>query len=72
MGLTGPVKQIVLDAMAEGLPLNYTHDTVLRFLPVRVAMEKGVDAAVKIPGKVFAKVKQGLDSGQASRRGRAG
>ena len=69
--LTVPGKQIVLDAMAEGLLLNYAHGTVLRFLPPHVALKKDVDAAVKIPGKVFAKVKPRLDSGRASRRCRA-
>jgi predicted acetylornithine/succinylornithine family transaminase len=51
--LTVPGKQIVLDAMAEGLLLNCTHDTVLRFLPPYIAAEKDVDAAMKILGKVF-------------------
>jgi len=55
--LTVPGKQIVLDAMAEGLLLNCTHETVLRFLPPYVATEKDVDAAAKILGKVFGKVK---------------
>jgi len=55
--LTVPGKQIVLDAMAEGLLLNCTHDTVLRFLPPYIATEKDVDAAVRILAKVLAKVK---------------
>ena len=55
--LTIPGKQLVLDAMAEGLLLNCTHDTVLRFLPPYIATEKDVDAAMKILGKIFAKVK---------------
>jgi predicted acetylornithine/succinylornithine family transaminase len=55
--LTVPGKQIVLDAMAEGLLLNCTHETVLRFLPPYIATEKDVDAAAKILGKVFGKVK---------------
>jgi predicted acetylornithine/succinylornithine family transaminase len=55
--LTVPGKQMVLDAMGEGLLLNCTHDTVLRFLPPYIATEKDVDAAVKILSKVFAKVK---------------
>jgi predicted acetylornithine/succinylornithine family transaminase len=55
--LTVPGKQIVLDAMAEGLLLNCTHETVLRFLPPYIAAEKDVDAAMKILGKVFGKVK---------------
>jgi acetylornithine/N-succinyldiaminopimelate aminotransferase len=55
--LTMPGKQLVLDAMAAGLLLNCTHDTVLRFLPPYIATEKEVDEAVKILGKLFAKVK---------------
>ena len=49
-------KQIVLDCLAEGLLINCTHDTVLRFLPPYIATEKEVDAAIKILTKVFAKV----------------
>ena len=55
--LTMPGKQLVLDAMAEGLLINCTHDTVLRFLPPYIATEKEVDQAMKILGKLFAKVK---------------
>ncbi len=55
--LAVPGKQIVMDAMAEGLLINCTHDTVLRFLPPYIATEKEVDQAVKILAKVFAKVK---------------
>jgi acetylornithine/N-succinyldiaminopimelate aminotransferase len=50
-----PGKQIVLDAIAEGLLINCTHDTVLRFLPPYIATEKEVDQAVKILGKLLAK-----------------
>jgi acetylornithine/succinyldiaminopimelate/putrescine aminotransferase len=57
MELTVPGKQIVLDAMAEGLLINCTHDTVLRFLPPYIATEKEVDQAVKTLAKLFAKVK---------------
>ncbi len=56
MELAMPGKQIVLDAMAEGLLINCTHDTVLRFLPPYIATEKEVDQAVKILGKLFAKI----------------
>jgi len=55
--LTVPGKQIVLDAMAEGLLINCTHDTVLRFLPPYIVTEKEVDQVVKTLGKLFAKVK---------------
>ena len=36
-------KQMVLDAMAEGLLINCTHDTVLRFLPPYIIKERDVD-----------------------------
>jgi predicted acetylornithine/succinylornithine family transaminase len=57
MELTMPGKQLVLDAMAEGLLINCTHDTVLRFLPPYIVTEKEVDRAVRILGKLFTKVK---------------
>ena len=52
-----PGKQIVLDAMAAGLLINCTHDTVLRFLPPYIITEKEVDQAVRILGRVLAKAK---------------
>ena len=55
--LAVPGKQMVLDAMAEGLLINCTHETVLRFLPPYIVTEKEVDQAVKTLGKLFAKVK---------------
>jgi acetylornithine/N-succinyldiaminopimelate aminotransferase len=55
MELTIPGKQIVLDAIAEGLLINCTHETVLRFLPPYIATEKEVDQAVKILGKLLGK-----------------
>ena len=57
MELAVPGKQLVLDAMAEGLLINCTHDTVLRFLPPYIATEKDVDQVVKVLAKLFAKVK---------------
>ncbi len=57
MELAVPGKQIVLDAMAEGLLINCTHETVLRFLPPYIVTEKEVDQAVKVLAKLFAKVK---------------
>jgi acetylornithine/succinyldiaminopimelate/putrescine aminotransferase len=57
MELTVPGKQIVLDAMAEGLLINCTHENVLRFLPPYIVTEKDVDQAVKTLAKLFAKVK---------------
>jgi predicted acetylornithine/succinylornithine family transaminase len=55
--LTVPGKQIVLDAMAEGLLMNCTHDTVLRFLPPYIITEKEVDQGLKILSRVLSKVK---------------
>ena len=52
-----PGKQMVLDAMAEGLLMNCTHDTVLRFLPPYIITEKEVDWAMKVLAKIFAKAK---------------
>jgi acetylornithine/N-succinyldiaminopimelate aminotransferase len=57
MELSVPGKQIVLDAMAEGLLMNCTHETVLRFLPPYIVTEKEVDQVVKVLAKLFAKVK---------------
>jgi predicted acetylornithine/succinylornithine family transaminase len=57
MELTVSGKQLVLDAMKEGLLINCTHDTVLRFLPPYIVTEKDIDKAVKVLGKLFAKVK---------------
>lgn len=55
--LAVPGKQLVLDAMAEGLLINCTHDTVLRFLPPYIVTEREVDAAVKVLGKLIGKLK---------------
>ena len=52
-----PGKQLVLDAMAAGLLMNCTHDTVLRFLPPYNVTEKEIDQAVKVLAKLFARVK---------------
>jgi acetylornithine/N-succinyldiaminopimelate aminotransferase len=49
-----PGKQMVLDAQAQGLLINCTHDTVLRFLPPYIVTEKEVDAAIKILDGIFA------------------
>ena len=55
--MTVPGKQMVLDAMADGLLMNCTHDTVLRFLPPYIVTEKDVDAAMKVLVKIFGKQK---------------
>ncbi len=53
MDLSIPGKQIVLDAMADGLLINCTHDTVLRFLPPYIVTEKEIDRAVRILQKAL-------------------
>jgi acetylornithine/N-succinyldiaminopimelate aminotransferase len=50
-------KQLVLDAISEGLLLNCTHETVLRFLPPYIVTEKEADQAVKILSKLLGKLK---------------
>lgn len=52
-----PGRQIVLDAMAEGLLINCTNETVLRFLPPYIITEPEVDRAVKTLARVLKKVK---------------
>ncbi len=55
--LDRPGKQMVLDAMAEGLLINCTHETVLRFLPPYIVTEKEVDQVLKILAKLLGKAK---------------
>jgi predicted acetylornithine/succinylornithine family transaminase len=52
-----PGKQIVLDAMEEGLLINCTHDTVLRMLPPYILTEQDVDRAVTVLNRVLKKSK---------------
>ena len=52
-----PGKQIVLDAMEEGLLLNCTHETVLRMLPPYILTEQDVDRAISVLNKVFKKAR---------------
>ena len=50
-------KQMVLDAIEEGMLINCTHDTVLRFLPPYIITEREVDIAVAKLAKILAKTK---------------
>ena len=52
-----PGKQMVLDAMADGLLINCTHDTVLRMLPPYILTEQDVDRAITVLNRVFKKTK---------------
>jgi predicted acetylornithine/succinylornithine family transaminase len=54
-----PGKQIVLDAMEEGVLLNCTHDTVLRMLPPYILTEQDVERAMTVLTRVFKKAKAG-------------
>jgi acetylornithine/N-succinyldiaminopimelate aminotransferase len=51
--LTFPGKQLVLDAIEQGLLINCTHENVLRFLPPYISTEKEIDRAVAILKRVF-------------------
>jgi acetylornithine/succinyldiaminopimelate/putrescine aminotransferase len=53
--LTIPGKQLVLDGMEEGLLMNCTHETVLRFLPPYIITDKEIDRGVRILNRVFKK-----------------
>jgi predicted acetylornithine/succinylornithine family transaminase len=55
--LTFPGRQVVLDAMSEGMLINCTHDVVLRFLPPYILTEKEVDRAVRILRKILKRAK---------------
>src|ERR1700676_4152973 len=50
-----PGKQLVLDAMDQGLLMNCTHEMVLRFLPPYIISEKEIDRGVRILNRVFKK-----------------
>jgi acetylornithine/N-succinyldiaminopimelate aminotransferase len=63
MDLAIPSKPIVLDAMADGLLINCTHDTVLRFLPPYIATEKEVDRALRILRRALSKATAQQDAG---------
>ena len=43
--------------MSEGMLINCTHETVLRFLPAYTITEKEVDQAIKILGRLLSKAK---------------
>lgn len=55
--LSIPGREIVNRAMQEGLLMNCTHDTVLRFLPPYIVTEKEIDEAVAILDRVLSEQK---------------
>ncbi len=50
-------KQIVLDAMEQGLLINCTHNVVLRALPPYILTEPDVDRAIRVLDKVLKRAK---------------
>jgi acetylornithine/N-succinyldiaminopimelate aminotransferase len=52
-----PGKQLVIDAMEEGVLINCTHDVVLRMLPPYILTEQDVDRGISVLNKVFKKAK---------------
>jgi predicted acetylornithine/succinylornithine family transaminase len=52
-----PGKQIVLDAIEEGILINCTHDTVLRMLPPYILTEQDVDRGISVLNKILKKAK---------------
>jgi acetylornithine/N-succinyldiaminopimelate aminotransferase len=53
MELSIPARPLVERAMAEGLLINSTHETVLRFLPPFLLEEKHVEKAVRVLRKIL-------------------
>jgi len=50
-------KHLVQEAMAEGMLINVTHDTVVRMLPPYIITEKEVDKALRGLAKIFKRAK---------------
>ena len=46
-------KTVVKEALAKGVILNRTNDTVLRFLPPFILQKKHVDEAMKVIAPLF-------------------
>lgn len=55
--LTVPGKQMVLDALNDGMLMNCTHDTVLRFLPPYIVTEQQIDQGITKLKRIFSRVK---------------
>jgi acetylornithine/N-succinyldiaminopimelate aminotransferase len=56
--LTAPGKPILEGALAKGVLINVTQDTVLRFLPPFLLQEKHVDSGVRILRKLLAEAQK--------------
>lgn len=57
MELSIPGKELVVEALKEGLLINCTQERVLRFLPPYIISEPELERAVRILGKLFKKVR---------------
>jgi acetylornithine/N-succinyldiaminopimelate aminotransferase len=51
--LDRPGKELVIEAMKEGLLINCTHDAVIRFLPPFIISDREIDRAIRILGRIF-------------------
>jgi predicted acetylornithine/succinylornithine family transaminase len=51
--LDRPGKELVIEAMKEGLLINCTHDVVIRFLPPFIISDREIDRATRILGRIF-------------------
>ncbi len=67
--LSVPGKPILEGALAKGLLINVTQDTVLRFLPPFLLQEKHVDSGMKILRKLLAQAQK--EQKKAARRAKA-
>ena len=50
-----PCKHFVTEAMAEGMLINVTHETVVRMRPPYIITEREVDRAIRGLSKIFRK-----------------
>ncbi len=51
-----PGKQIVLDAIEDGVLINCTHETILRMLPPYILTEQDVDRGIAVLNNIFKKI----------------
>jgi acetylornithine/N-succinyldiaminopimelate aminotransferase len=55
MELDYPCKDVVSACASEGMLVNCTMDTVLRFMPPLVVTEEEIDMLLDVLGRIFAK-----------------
>ncbi len=59
MDLTFPGKEVVKQALAKGVIINCTHNTVLRFLPPYIIEPRHVDKVISVLNSIFRSEAQG-------------